>query len=449
MSGFHRIFIANRGEVATRIARTCDRMGITPVFGISEADLAAPYLTGREYVVVGPSRASDSYLAPQRLVQAAKQTACSALHPGWGFLSERPQFAALCEAHGVSFIGPPPHIMHLMGQKTPAKGRMAEAGLHLIPGSEGIVESPQEALAVAEHIGYPVLIKAESGGGGRGMRIARSHEALLAAMNEAQAEASAAFGDPRIYLEKLIENGRHVEVQILSDKYGNAVHLGARDCSIQRNHQKLIEESPATIVPSAEMEATLTSATQAAINLGYVGAGTMEFLLDHDGTLKFMEMNTRLQVEHTVSEMLTGLDIVEEQIRIAAGQPLRIHADHLTWDGHAIECRINAEDPFNNFRPSPGVITQFTPPSGEGIRVDTHVATNYEVPPYYDSLIAKLIVRAPTRNQAINRMIEALEQCTIEGVITTIPLHLAVLRSETFRNNQQHSGVIPGFPPTS
>lgn len=446
MSGFHRIFIANRGEVATRIAKSCDRLGITPVFGVSEADKNASYVQDREHVVLGPARPSESYLSLERLIQAALQTNCSALHPGWGFLSERPRFASLCEAQGITFIGPPAHVMHLMGQKTPAKKRMAEAGLQLIPGSDGILEDVDEARGIAEEVGYPILIKAESGGGGRGMRIARGPNELRNAIEEAQAEATGAFGDPRIYLEKLIENGRHVEVQLLADRYGNVVHLGARDCSVQRNHQKLIEESPASAVSPEELQKTLAAATYATQVLGYVGAGTMEFLLDHQGVLRFMEMNTRLQVEHTVSEMLTGVDLVEEQIRVAAGHKNRLKQDTLQFDGHAIECRINAEDPEDNFRPSPGIITEFSPPEGEGIRVDTHVGSGYEVPPFYDSLVAKLIVHAPTRREAITKAREALAHFKISGVKTTIPLHLAVLESDTFKNNQQNSGAVPGWP---
>ncbi|MCH9688556.1 MAG: ATP-grasp domain-containing protein, partial [Deltaproteobacteria bacterium] len=305
---FHRLFIANRGEVAVRIAAACDTMDITPVFGVSEADRSAGYLDGRETVLLGPGRASHSYLDPVRIVAAARQTGCTALHPGWGFLAENPAFAALCESHGVTFIGPPAHVMHRMGKKTPAKRAMAAAGLSLIPGSDGILADAEQAREVADLIGYPVLIKAESGGGGRGMRIARGPDEVASAYADAQAEARAAFGDPRVYMEKLIEGGRHIEIQVIADRYRQAVHLGERDCTVQRNHQKLIEESPSPVLSEDVRAASLAAAVEATRRIGYVGAGTMEFLLDADGVLRFMEMNTRLQVEHCVSEMRSGVD---------------------------------------------------------------------------------------------------------------------------------------------
>ncbi|MFW5921337.1 MAG: biotin carboxylase N-terminal domain-containing protein, partial [Polyangiales bacterium] len=336
---FHRLFVANRGEVAARIGRACDALGITPVFGVSEADRDAPYTRDRETVLLGPSRASESYLDPVRLVQAAKQARCSALHPGWGFLAENPLFASLCETHGVTFVGPPAHVMHLMGNKTPAKRAMARAGLSLIPGSDGVLRDAKHAREVAEQSGFPVLLKAESGGGGRGMRIARSAGEVEQAYADAAAEARAAFGDARVYLERLVEKGRHVEIQILADRYGNVVHLGERDCTIQRNHQKLVEESPSPSLDDAERERTCTAAARAAASIGYVGAGTMEFLLDEGGTLRFMEMNTRLQVEHPVTEMRSGVDLMAEQIRVAAGHPLPFAQDDVTLKGHAIECR--------------------------------------------------------------------------------------------------------------
>ena len=315
---FRRLFIANRGEVAARIARTCDALGVTPVFGVSEADREAPYLRGREFVVLGPSRSSESYLAMERIVQAAVQTRCSVVHPGWGFLAENPLFASLCEAHGVTFIGPPPSVMQQLGRKTPAKTAMAAAGLKLIPGSDGVLRDADQASEVAAAIGFPVLLKAESGGGGRGMRVVREAGGVKKAYESAQAESLAAFGDGRLYLEKLIEGGRHIEIQLLADKYGNVVHLGERDCSVQRKHQKLIEESPALVLSEEERQQTLAAAVRATESIGYVGAGTMEFLLDSGGELRFMEMNARLQVEHPVTEMRTGIDLVEAQIRVAA-----------------------------------------------------------------------------------------------------------------------------------
>jgi acetyl-CoA carboxylase biotin carboxylase subunit len=443
--GFRRLFIANRGEVAARIARTCDALGVTPVFGVSEADAEAPYTRGRETVVLGPARAAESYLDPRRVVQAARQSRCSALHPGWGFLSENPTFASLCEAHGVTFVGPPAAVMELMGRKLPAKRAMAAAGLEVIPGSPGLLADVEEARTVAAEIGYPVLLKANAGGGGRGMRIADSPEGLAAAYRDAAAEALAAFGDDRLYLEKLIVGGRHVEIQVMADRYGRVAQLGERDCTVQRNHQKLIEESPSPVLSAEERARTLAGAVEATRSLGYVGAGTIEMLLDDAGTLRFMEMNTRLQVEHTVSEVRADVDLVEHQLRVAAGQRLTL-PEAVPLEGHAIECRINAEDPSDGFRPSPGTLTAWRPPRGEGIRVDTHVEAGYRVPPHYDSMICKIITHAPTRDAACDRMIEALEALEVEGVATTVPLHLAILRSDDFRRHRYDTRTLPGWP---
>jgi acetyl-CoA carboxylase biotin carboxylase subunit len=443
---FHRIFIANRGEVAARIARACDALGITPVFAVSTADRGAAYTEGRETVCIGPARSSHSYLDARSLVQAAVQSRCTAVHPGWGFLSENPAFAALCAAHGLTFIGPPPPVMHLMGKKTPAKQAMRAAGLTMIPGSDGILRDLEHAQAVADQIGYPVLLKAESGGGGRGMRIARSASEVAQAYNDAGAEARAAFGDDRLYLERLIEGGRHVEIQILADRYGGVVHLGERDCTVQRSHQKLIEESPSPVLPEPERERCLAAAVRAAASIGYVGAGTMEFLLDEGGVLRFMEMNTRLQVEHCVSEQRSGRDLVVEQIYVAAGHPLRFSQQEVHLQGHAIECRINAEDPSDDFRPAPGVITRWHVPTGDPeLRVDTHVSAGYEIPPNYDSLICKVIARGPTRDAAIDRMIHALEAMVCEGVPTTVAMHLTILRSRAFREHRYDTRKIPGW----
>ncbi|MDQ3033459.1 MAG: ATP-grasp domain-containing protein [Myxococcota bacterium] len=444
---FHRLFVANRGEVAVRIAKACDALGITPVFGVSEADLDAPYVEGRERVLLGPGRAALSYLDASRVVQAAKQSRCSALHPGWGFLSESSAFAALCEQHGITFVGPPAHVMALMGRKTPAKDAMRRAGLAVIPGSDGVLRDADDAMEVAKRTGFPVLFKAESGGGGRGMRIARAESEVRAAFEDARAEATAAFGDPRVYMEKLLEGGRHVEIQLMADRLGHVIHVGERDCTVQRNHQKLIEESPSPAVSDAERARTLAAAVHATRSIGYVGAGTMEFLLDQQGTLRFMEMNTRLQVEHPVSEMRSGLDLMAMMIRIAAGHPLPVQQSDVELRGHAIECRINAEDPNDGFRPSPGTITRFDVPSGEGVRVDTHVRAGYVVPPFYDSLIAKVIVHGADRAAAVAKMIAALESMHVEGVKTTIPMHLAVLRSEAFAESRYDTRSIPGWPP--
>lgn len=447
---FHRILIANRGEVAVRVARACDALGIVPVFAVSDADRDAPYTRGREVVVLGPGRAAQSYLDVERVVQAAVQSRCSALHPGWGFLSENPLLATACAQHGVTFIGPPPHVTALMGSKTRAKAAMRAAGMQVIPGSEGVLAGVDDAKAVAARVGFPVLFKAENGGGGRGMRIARSADHVETAYAEAQAEARAAFGGDRVFLERLIEDGRHVEIQIFADKYGHAVHLGERDCTVQRNHQKLIEESPSPSIDNDLRAATCAAAARAAASVGYVGAGTMELLLDQDpagNVLRFMELNCRLQVEHTVSEERTGKDLVIAQIETAAGRPLAWTQESISFGGHVIECRINAEDPSANFQPAPGTITAWNPPSGDGIRVDTHVTAGYVVPPFYDSLLAKLIVRGSDRTDAIERMIAALSAFEVAGVPTTIPMHLAIMRSDAFRSGRYDTRSIPGWPP--
>jgi acetyl-CoA carboxylase biotin carboxylase subunit len=444
--GFHRLLIANRGEVAVRVARACDRLGITPVFAASEADRAAPYTRDREVVVLGPGRAAQSYLDPERVVQAAVQARCSALHPGWGFLSENPLLATLCAQHGVTFIGPPPHVTSMMSSKTKAKAAMRAAGLEVIPGSTGVLADVAEAKRVAGEVGFPVLFKAENGGGGRGMRIANSAAEVEQAYAEAQAEARVAFGGDRVYLEKLIEGGRHIEIQVFADRYGHAVHFGERDCTVQRNHQKLIEESPSPVLSADQRGAVCDAAARAAARIGYVGAGTMEMLYDK-GVLRFMEMNCRLQVEHTISEERSGKDLVIAQIEVAAGAPLAWRQSELVLTGHAIECRINAEDPANNFAPAPGTVTTWKPPAGEGIRVDTHVEAGYVVPPFYDSLLAKVIVKGKDRADAIDRMIAALSAFEVAGVPTTISMHLAILKSKAFRSGNYDTRSIPGWPP--
>jgi len=445
-----------------RVARACDALGVKPVFAVSEADRDAPYTRGREVVVLGPGRAALSYLDVERVVQAAVQAHCTALHPGWGFLSENPLLATLCAQHGVTFVGPPPHVTALMGSKTRAKAAMVAAGLDVIPGSSGVLADADDAKRVAAGTGFPVLFKAENGGGGRGMRIARSLDEVEHVYGEAQAEARAAFGGDRVFLERLIEGGRHIEIQVFADRYGRAVHLGERDCTVQRNHQKLIEESPSPALTGDQRRVVCERAARAAARIGYVGAGTMEMLLDPGGwseyiqptgdhlglagTLRFMEMNCRLQVEHTVSEERTGKDLVIAQLEIAAGRPLTWDQDAIPLTGHVIECRINAEDPANNFAPAPGKITAWEPPAGDGIRVDTHVEAGYVVPPFYDSLLAKLIVRAATRDEAIAKMIGALGAFVVEGVPTTIPMHVAILESEAFRTGAYDTRSIPGWP---
>lgn len=429
---FHRVLIANRGEVAVRIARACDALGITPVFAVSEADRDAPYTRGRESVCVGGGRSAESYLDMQRVVQAAKQTRCSALHPGWGFLSENPTFAALCEAHGVTFVGPPAHVMHLMGKKTPAKRAMRAAGLTLIPGSEGVLGSLDEARRVADEVGFPVLIKAESGGGGRGMRIARGPEELEEAFTGAQREAAVAFADDRVYLERLLEGGRHVEIQIMADRYGNVCHLGERDCTVQRKHQKLIEESPSPALSSEERARTTELARRAAAAIGYVGAGTMEFLLDETGTLRFMEMNTRLQVEHPVTEMVLGVDLVKAQILTASQEFALWDRAELRPRGHAIECRLYAEDPYNRGLPSTGTLGALVWPEGPGRRFEVGFASGDRVTPYYDPMIAKAIVWDESRPRAIKKMLKALEETVVFGVKCNIPYLRAILSHPEF-----------------
>jgi acetyl-CoA carboxylase, biotin carboxylase subunit len=451
-TSFRRLFIANRGEVAVRVARACDAMGIVPVFAVSEADRDAPYTRNRQTVVLGPARSAQSYLDVERIVQAAVQTQCTALHPGWGFLSENPLLATLCAQHGVTFIGPPPHVTSLMGSKTKAKRAMKAAGMHVIAGSDGPLLDAAEARRVADDVGYPVLFKAENGGGGRGMRIARNGSEVESSFTDAQNEARAAFGGDRVYLEKLIEGGRHVEIQILADRYGNAVHFGERDCSVQRNHQKLVEESPCVVISDEQRRQTCQAAALAAAKVGYVGAGTMELLLDPaSNVLRFMEMNCRLQVEHTVSEQRSGVDLVKLQIEVAAGKPLPFVQNDIALRGHTIEVRINAEDPSANFAPAPGKITRWQLPNVAGvpsdaIRVDTHVEQGYVVPPHYDSLICKVIASGADRAQAIDRMIAALSSMICEGVPTTIPMHLAILRSAAFKTNQYDTRAIPGWP---
>jgi acetyl-CoA carboxylase, biotin carboxylase subunit len=438
---FRKILIANRGEVVERVRRTAQEMGIETVVVYSTADQNIPYVQNSPAVCIGPARSSESYLNGPAIVQAARQSACSAIHPGWGFLSEKSSFAALCEHHGITFIGPPPGVLDLMGQKTPAKLRMAELGLYGVPGSDGLLASAEEAGAVAKKVGFPVILKAESGGGGRGMRICRHPDEVLDAAMEASREAAAAFSDPRLYLERYVERGRHIEVQVLVDRYGQAVTLGERECSVQRKHQKLIEESPSPALDAldrADIEARVAAACTA---LAYRGAGTVEFLREPGGQLFFMEMNTRLQVEHPVTEMITGVDLVREQLRIAAGHKLDPGLGR-ERHGHAIECRINAEDPSADFKPSPGIVTRLVLPSGPGIRVDTHICQGYEVPPYYDSLIAKVIVHDESREGAIDKMIGALDQLQVDGIKTTKEFQKELLQSEAFRSGDYDTGLV-------
>ncbi len=449
---FRRIFIANRGEVAVRVARAARALGISPVAAVSSADQGAPWTDAFDEVVcVGGAAPGQSYLRADAIVQAARQTGCAAVHPGWGFLAENPRFAALCEQHGLTFIGPSPSVMERMALKWPAKRAMREAGLAGIPGSEGLLTDADDAARVANDIGYPVLLKADAGGGGRGMRLCHDEAEVRQGFTDASAESLAAFGNGDMYLESYMTGGRHIEVQLLGDAYGNAIHLFERECSIQRKHQKLIEESPSPALDDAQRKALGEAAARAAQHVGYAGAGTIEILMrPNDGTLCFMEMNTRLQVEHPITEAVTGIDIVQQQLHIAANAPLAIAQDQVALNGHSIECRLNAEDPSNDFQPSPGVVERFDIATDVGpgtIRVDTHIRQGDEISPYYDSLIAKVIAHADTREAVIETMLACLRATTIEGVATTVPLHLAVLDSPEFRSGDYDTRSIPGWQP--
>ncbi|MCO4743646.1 MAG: acetyl-CoA carboxylase biotin carboxylase subunit [Proteobacteria bacterium] len=430
---FRRILIANRGEVAARVARTCAHLGIETVAVASTADKGQAWLSAVDRVVViGPPRASESYLDADALIEVGRHTGCAAVHPGWGFLSENEHFAARCEQAGLTFIGPSSTHMRTMGDKSLARATMGALGMPLIPGSKEPVANVEQARVVAEEVGYPVLLKAVAGGGGRGMRAVDTPEQLASAFEEASAEATASFGDGRMYLERRIVGGRHVEVQILADAYGNVVHLGERECSLQRRHQKVLEEAPAPGLSVEERARILPIVTDVVRRSGYRNAGTVEMLVDQSGKAYFMEMNTRLQVEHPVSEAITGLDLVEWQLRVAANEPLGFSQDDISVQGHAIECRINAEDPDNGFRPSPGLVTALRLPEGEGIRVDTALASGDRISPHYDSMVAKIIVHGKDRDDAIARMREALAGTTVEGVITNVGLHQRILDWEAF-----------------
>ncbi len=432
---FRKILIANRGEIALRIIRTCKELGIKTVAVYSEADRYSLHVRfADEAVCIGPGPSKESYLNIPRIIAAAEITNAEAIHPGYGFLAENAMFAEICESSGIKFIGPTPDAIEAMGDKSLAKETMRKAGVPVIPGSEGVVETLEKAREIANEIGYPIMLKATAGGGGKGMRLVHNDDELENAWQTARAEAEAAFGNPSLYIEKFIEKPRHIEIQILADKYGKVIHLGERDCSIQRRHQKLIEESPSPIVTPELREAMGQAAIKGAKSVKYINAGTIEFLVDKDGNFYFMEMNTRIQVEHPVTEMVYGVDIVKEQIKIAAGEKLDLKQGQLKPNGHAIECRINAEDPFNNFRPSPGKITALHFPGGYGVRIDSHIYQEYVVPPYYDSLLAKLIVHAKTRDEAIARTLRALEEFVIEGIHTTIPFHIKLLDSPEFRS---------------
>jgi acetyl-CoA carboxylase biotin carboxylase subunit len=429
---FEKILIANRGEIALRIQRACRELGIRTVVVHSEADTEAKYVKlADESVCIGPPPASASYLNIPAIISAAEVTDAEAIHPGYGFLSENADFAEKVERSGFVFIGPHPENIRLMGDKVSAKQAMVKAGVPTVPGSEGALpDDPKEIVKIARKIGYPVIIKASGGGGGRGMRVVHTEAALLNAVNMTRAEAGAAFGNSTVYLEKYLENPRHIEFQILADGQKNAVYLGERDCSLQRRHQKVLEEAPAPDLPAKLREKIGERCVEACKKIGYRGAGTFEFLYE-DGEFYFIEMNTRVQVEHPVTELITGVDIVQEQIHVAAGTKLRMRQKDVELRGHAIECRINAEDPYR-FTPSPGKITSYHPPGGPGIRVDSHVYQGYTVPPNYDSMVGKVIAYGATRDQAIARMRIALSEMVVEGIQTNIPLHRDLLNDTRF-----------------
>jgi acetyl-CoA carboxylase biotin carboxylase subunit len=428
---FRKVLIANRGEIALRVIRACKELGIRTVAVFSEADRESLHVRfADEDVCIGPAPARESYLNIPRIISAAEITGADAIHPGYGFLAENAEFSEICEKSELTFIGPTPGQIRQMGDKAAARRTMKEVGVPIVPGTD-IITDPDEALAAAKEIGFPVLIKASAGGGGKGMRVAQDEEDFAKQFVMARNEASASFGDDSVYIEKYLARPRHIEFQVLGDHHGRVVHLGERDCSIQRRHQKLLEEAPSPAL-TPELRARMgDAAVRGAKAIDYVGAGTIEFLLDEDGSFYFMEMNTRIQVEHPVTEMITGYDLVKEQIRAAAGLPISV-ADPVEFRGHAIECRINAEDPARNFAPSPGTILTFHPPGGPGVRLDTHVYAGYRVPPYYDSLLAKVIAHGSTREEALARMRTALAWFMLEGVHTTIPFLIQVLDHPEF-----------------
>lgn len=427
-----KVLIANRGEIALRILRACKELGIktVAVHSTGDSDLKHVRLAD-ESVCIGPSSPLESYLNIPSIIAAAELTDSQAIHPGYGFLAEDADFAEQVESSGFIFIGPSAETIRIMGDKVAAKKTMIEAGVPCVPGSEDALDDDDEKnLALAREVGYPVIIKAAGGGGGRGMRVVEREEDLIGAIKQTKNEAATTFGNPMVYMEKYLGNPRHIEIQVLGDGQGNAIHLGERDCSLQRRHQKVLEEAPAPGLTDEERAAIGEACVNACKNINYRGAGTFEFLYE-DGEFFFIEMNTRIQVEHPVTEMLTGVDLVREQLRIASGLPLSIKQEEITFEGHAIECRINAEDP-HTFMPSPGKITTYHPPGGPGIRIDTHIYADYTVPPYYDSMIAKIIAHAPTREMAIARLKNALNELVIEGIKTNTPLHLEILEDEGF-----------------
>jgi len=443
---FRKVLIANRGEIALRVIRACRELRIATVAVFSEADRESLHVRlADESVCIGPPAPVQSYNYIARLISAAEVTGADAIHPGYGFLSENAHFAEVCASCGFTFIGPTPEMIRKMGDKAVARRTMMDAGLPVVPGSAGVLGDADEAQSLAKEIGYPVIIKAAAGGGGRGMRIACDEKQLRAGFGIAQAEAGAAFSSNAVYLERYIARPRHIEFQLFGDTHGNLIHLGERECSVQRNHQKLIEESPSPFLSVEQRRKVGSLAAKGAKSIGYLNAGTMEFLFDQDGSFYFMEMNTRIQVEHPVTEEVTGLDLVKEQIRVAAGEPLSLTQDEVEWNGHAIECRINAEDHEHGFRPSPGKISYWYKPGGPGIRVDSHVYAGYTVPPFYDSMIGKLIAYGKDRPEALRRMEIALEEMIVEGIKTTLPFHQIALRDPRFQKGDIDTHFVEGL----
>ena len=442
---FKKVLIANRGEIAVRIIRACREIGIPTVAIYSQADANSLHVRlATEAYCIGPAESSKSYLSIPAIISAALVSGADAIHPGYGFMSERADFAEICEKHGIKFIGPTAEAMRKMGDKATARKTMIENNVPVTPGT-GILKTPQEVKDFAKKAGYPIILKATAGGGGKGMRIVRSDDEVETNMNLCQSEAQNFFGNPDVYAEKYLENPRHIEVQVLGDQYGNVVHLGERDCSIQRRHQKLLEEAPSPAIDEATRKEMGAAAVRAAKAINYEGAGTCEFLLDHDGKWYFMEMNTRIQVEHCVTEMISNVDLVREQIMVAAGEPLDFTQDDIVLRGHAIECRINAENPAKDFMPNPGQITGYVTPGGFGVRVDSHVYQDYKIPPYYDSMIGKLICWGRTRNEARRRMYRALKEYVITGIETTIPFHQDIIEDPVFMSGNFNTGFIEDF----
>jgi acetyl-CoA carboxylase biotin carboxylase subunit len=434
---YQRILIANRGEIALRIIRACRELGIETVAIFSEADRGAHYLSlADEAYCVGPPKPADSYLRIANVISAAEVGNVQAIHPGYGFLAENSHFNEICRSCNIDFIGPSPEAMAQLGDKDAARKLARQAGVPVVPGSQGIITTAEEALKFAHEVGFPVLIKAVAGGGGRGMRVAANDLALKSALQQAQAEAEAAFGNGSVYLEKYIEQPRHVEVQVIADSHGNAVHLWERDCSVQRRHQKLIEESPSTSISPETRNEMCEAARRLILQANYVNAATVEFIVDRDGKYYFIEVNARIQVEHPVTEMVTGIDLIKQQIRVAAGEPLPFKQEDIVHRGAAIECRINAEDPKRKFQPSPGKIDRLIIPGGFGVRFDSHAHSGYVVPPYYDSMIGKLIVHQPTREEAVRTMLRALAEMRVDGIKTVIPLHQEILSHSAFADGR-------------